>query len=93
MVMREPRGRQEPFFSRPESRESTRPHGDDSVVGGSALEGSVPLGALLHAVVSRIPETEELWRAVPWLESMFSTPVEVVPVEELERRYAEREMG
>ena len=91
VVTREPRGCRGPFFSRPESPEPTRPHGDDSVVGGSALEGADPLEALLHEVVSPIPETAELYRAAWWLESMLGTPVPVVTVEELDRMYRERE--
>ena len=49
--------------------------------------------AIVARVVAGIPETEELWRASWWLESMLAPGLEIVSVEELERRYAEREMG
>ena len=49
--------------------------------------------AIVARVAAGIPETEELWRASWWLESMLAPGLEIVSVEELERRYAEREMG
>ena len=49
--------------------------------------------AIVARVVADIPETEELWRAGEWLESMLAPGLEIVSVEELERRYAEREAG
>ena len=49
--------------------------------------------AIVARVVADIPETEELHRSTWWLESMLCPPVEIVSVEELWRKYCEREMG
>ena len=49
--------------------------------------------AIVARVVADIPETEELHRSTWWLESMLAPGLEIVSVEELERRYFEREMG
>ena len=52
--------------------------------------GDLPLEHALYLVARGIPESEELWRTADWLESMHGSPLEVVGVEELQRRYNER---